>query len=289
MRAVKLFILILFFSTKLFSIGEEWEKFVKEKYADEDSYRRYDENTPEAVKQFYLLNHTKQTLEFVTEKRKEYTTLHKGKMSIWKAMEVLDSLLDESDPDIHLPQSYHAYQTAEALRLQGYPRWFILTGLIHDLGKILSSFGEPQWAVVGDTFPVGCAYSKKVAFSEYFKQNPDSQLPHYQTKYGIYTPHCGLDQVLMSWGHDEYLYHVLKDYLPEAASYIIRYHSFYAAHQEGAYSYLLNDYDKKMMSWLKLFSLYDLYSKVDEPLDIKSLRPYYEELVREFIPDEVNW
>lgn len=289
MRAVKLFILILFFSTKLFSIGEEWEKFVKEKYADEDSYRRYDENTPEAVKQFYLLNHTKQTLEFVTEKRKEYTTLHKGKMSIWKAMEVLDSLLDESDPDIHLPQSYHAYQTAEALRLQGYPRWFILTGLIHDLGKILSSFGEPQWAVVGDTFPVGCAYSKKVAFSEYFKQNPDSQLPHYQTKYGIYTPHCGLDQVLMSWGHDEYLYHVLKDYLPEAASYIIRYHSFYAAHQEGAYSYLLNDYDQKMMSWLKLFSLYDLYSKVDEPLDIKSLRPYYEELVREFIPDEVNW
>ena len=37
--------------------------------------------------------------------------------------------------------------------------WFVLVGLIHDLGKVLCLFGEPQWAVVGDTFPVGCAFS----------------------------------------------------------------------------------------------------------------------------------
>ena len=32
-----------------------------------------------------------------------------------------------------------------------------LTGLIHDIGKIMHLWGEPQWATVGDTFVVGCA------------------------------------------------------------------------------------------------------------------------------------
>lgn len=31
------------------------------------------------------------------------------------------------------------------------------------------------------------------------------------TENGIYEPGCGLDNVLLSWGHDEYLYNVLKD------------------------------------------------------------------------------
>ena len=51
------------------------------------------------------------------------------------------------------PEKQHLLQTAEAIRRDGHPRWFILTGLIHDLGKILCLWGEPQWAVVGDTNP----------------------------------------------------------------------------------------------------------------------------------------
>src|SRR5690349_23199945 len=41
-------------------------------------------------------------------------------------------------------------------------RSMILTGFVHDLGKILCLWGEPQWAVVGDTFPTGCAYSRNL-------------------------------------------------------------------------------------------------------------------------------
>lgn len=40
-------------------------------------------------------------------------------------------------------------QSAEAARRDQQPRWMILTALIHDLGKILFFYGEPQWAVVG--------------------------------------------------------------------------------------------------------------------------------------------
>ena len=96
-------------------------------------------------------------------------------------MEFLNTLVDDSDPDTDLSQIEHLMQTAEAIRADGHPRWFILTGLIHDLGKILCLFGEPQWAVVGDTFPVGCRYSDKIVFPEFFADNPDSQVPEYQT------------------------------------------------------------------------------------------------------------
>ncbi len=101
--------------------------------------------------------------------------------------------------------------------------------------------------LVGDTFPVGCAYSKKIVHSEYFVNNPDYYNEKYQTLYGIYEPHCGFDNVHLSYGHDEYLYQVVKNYLPKEALYIIRYHSFYPAHRESEYQHLMNDFDHEMM------------------------------------------
>ena len=51
---------------------------------------------------------------------------------------MLNSLVDESDPDVDLPNLVHAFQTAERIRAE-HPdlEWFQLTGLIHDLGKVL--------------------------------------------------------------------------------------------------------------------------------------------------------
>src|SRR5439155_18653254 len=147
----------------------------------------------------------------------------KRRMSIWEAMEFLNTLVDDSDPDTDLGQIEHLMQTAGAIRRDGHPRWFILTGLIHDLGKILCLFGEPQWAVVGDTFPVGCAFSDRIVFPEFFAANADQAVPEYQTRLGIYEEGCGLDKVLLSWGHDEYLYHVMRDYLPDEGLAMIRY------------------------------------------------------------------
>ncbi|MBS0626116.1 MAG: inositol oxygenase [Verrucomicrobia bacterium] len=254
-----------------------------------EEYRVYDETTPQHVQDFYRVNHAAQTVDFVLKKEQEYLPLRKQRMGIWDAIGIFDTLIDESDPDLSLPQRYHLFQTAEALRRDGHPRWLILTGFIHDLGKLLTAYGEPQWAVVGDTFPVGCAYSDKNVFPHYFDENPDSQNPLYQTQLGIYSEGCGLANVHMSWGHDEYLYQVVKNYLPIEAQYIIRYHSFYPAHLHGAYSYLMNEQDKKMVAWLELFRNYDLYSKSEEKLDLDALMPYYEDLVAEFFPPLLDW
>ncbi len=205
-------------------------------------------------------------------------------MPVWSAFDYLNTLVDDSDPDIELDQWQHLLQTSEAIRADGHPDWFVLTGLMHDMGKVLCLFGEPQWAVVGDTFPVGCAHSDKIVYPEFFSDNPDSTDPRYNTKYGVYEPNCGLDHVMMSWGHDEYLYQMLKEYMPESALYMIRYHSFYAQHREHSYDHLMSDHDQQMFKWVKLFNPYDLYSKAPVPPDIKTLKPYYEDLIAKYLP-----
>ena len=136
---------------------------------------------------------------------------------------------------------------------------------------------------------MGCAYSDQVVYPEYFAANPDSRVPEYQTLHGIYAPHCGLDNVMMSWGHDEYIYHTTRNYLPEPAQYMLRYHSFYAAHRHGAYRHLMNAHDEEMFDWVRKFNPYDLYSKSATRPSLKELRPYYEDLVAAFVPAQINW
>ncbi len=256
---------------------------------DAEKFRNYEAEARDCVKELYRLNHTNQTLDFVLAQKAEYSKLNKGEMSVWEALEKLNDFVDDSDPDLALPQIVHALQTAEAIRQDGHPRWFILAGLIHDLGKVLYLYGEPQWAVVGDTFPVGCAYSEKIVYPELFADNPDYHNPAYQTPNGIYEPSCGLDNVHLSWGHDEYLYLVTKDYLPSEALWMLRYHSCYPIHREGAYSHLLNQQDEEALKWVRAFNPYDLYSKCEVEPNLEELRSFYEELVAEFFPDRIKW
>jgi inositol oxygenase len=284
--------------TDVLEVEDALEEFQKVRYADQDAgvdtkakeeYRNYEAEARPSVKEFYRLNHANQTYDFVQKKKAEYLSLDRKTMGIWEAMEFLNNLVDDSDPDTDFTQIEHLMQTSEAIRADGHPRWFILTGLIHDLGKILCLWGEPQWAVVGDTFPVGCAYSDKVVFPEFFALNPDSKVPEYQTPNGVYEAGCGLNNVHLSWGHDEYLSQVVKDYMPEESIYMIRYHSFYACHREGAYTHLMNDRDREMFDWVRKFNPYDLYSKTPVRPDVAGLRPYYEELIAEFFPPTLRW
>jgi inositol oxygenase len=281
---------------------EEWEDFLKERYPapatpfkatdpdkKKEQFRDYEANARPTVREFYRLNHRHQTHDFVKAKRAEFLGLNRMKMGVWQAAEYLNQLVDDSDPDTDMSQLEHLLQTAEQLRQDGQPRWMILTGFVHDLGKILCLWGEPQWAVVGDTFPTGCAYSDKIVFPGFFADNPDSREPRYQSRCGVYAAGCGLDKVMLSWGHDEYIYQVCKDYLPEEGLYMLRYHSFYPWHREGEYDHLCNARDRAMLQWVQAFNPYDLYTKSHEKPDVKQLRPFYEELIREYFPVELRW
>ncbi|KAK7358418.1 hypothetical protein VNO77_00346 [Canavalia gladiata] len=262
------------------------------------TFRNYDAESErqKGVEEFYRQQHINQTYDFVKRMRKEYGKLDKAEMSIWECCELLNEVVDESDPDLDEPQIQHLLQSAEAIR-KDYPDedWLHLTALIHDLGKILllPRFGElPQWAVVGDTFPLGCAFDESNVHHKYFKENPDNNCPAYNTKNGIYTEGYGLDNVVMSWGHDDYMYMVAKENgttLPSAGLFIIRYHSFYPLHKEGAYTHLMNEEDVENLKWLKIFNKYDLYSKSKVLIDVEKVKPYYLSLTQKYFPAKLRW
>ncbi|KAI8845665.1 inositol oxygenase [Chytriomyces cf. hyalinus JEL632] len=250
------------------------------------AFRDYASAPPQVVA-LYKTNHEKQTLDYVLQTKERLKDGFGKRLGIWKVLEMLDSLVDESDPDTDSAQTQHALQSAEKARRDEQPRWMVLACLIHDLGKMLCLHGFEQWSVVGDTFPVGIKHSDKIVYSEFFSENPDSRDPKLNSKLGIYSQGCGLAKVHMSYGHDEYLYNVVKDYVPQEMAYVIRFHSFYAWHKEGAYQELLDDTDRRMLPHLLAFNKYDLYSKSEALVDVESVRDYYTELINEFFPAEI--
>ena len=248
------------------------------------------------VERNYAKNHEEMTYDLVHEKHSKWDGLSYGEFTIKEVLDMLDNFIDDSDPDVSIGNSVHAFQTAERIR-KDYPdeEWMHITGLIHDLGKVLSVWGEPQHLVVGDTFVVGSMHPKEIVFHNYFKNNPDSKNIKYNSYYGIYKHETGLDNLILSWGHDEYMYQVLEgndSMLPKFCHRIIRYHSFYPWHRDGAYSHLVNHDDKvKLLPIIQQFNSYDLYSKTDKIPDCKKLwKEYYEPLCHKYgIGGKLKW
>ncbi|KAJ8539712.1 hypothetical protein K7X08_013964 [Anisodus acutangulus] len=259
-------------------------------------YNNAQSERQKGVEKFYKTQHINQTYDFVKKMRQDYAKLDKATMSIWECCELLNDVVDDSDPDLDEPQIQHLLQSAEAIR-KDYPNedWLHLTALIHDLGKIivLPKFGVlPQWAVVGDTFPVGCAFDESIIHHKYFKENQDFENAIYNNKNGVYSEGCGLENVMMSWGHDDYMYMVAKENgttLPTAGLFIIRYHSFYPLHTKGAYKHLMNEEDKENLKWLHIFNKYDLYSKSKVRVNVEEVKPYYMSLIEKYFPAKLRW
>lgn len=246
---------------------------------------------PPGVRETYRRNHATQTDAFVAGKLAAYfgaqTEARRRcvRMTLWDLLDALEGVVDASDPDADdLPQSQHAFQTAERLRREHPDKdWLHLVGLIHDCGKVLQLFGEPPEHVVGDTFPVGCAFDPAVVYHGLFAANPD------HGRFGAlgrYRAGCGFDAVRFSFGHDEYLARVLEAHaacrLPPRAVYVVRYHSFYAWHRDGAYARLAGVTDRALRPLLRAFQRCDLYSKGAPPVDAAALRPYYAGLMRKY-------
>lgn len=242
---------------------------------------------------FYKEQHIHQTYEYALQKRsKNYCTT----MKMSDALKLLDSFVDPSDPDVSVANSIHAYQTAERIRKE-HPNNFELQicGLIHDLGKILFSFGEPSWAVVGDTFVVGCEFPKSIVFYDTLKLNPDFNHPVYGTENGIYKEKCGIENLVLSHGHDEYLYNVLQKnqdnhYLSKKYQNVIRFHSFYPWHTAGEYVRFECETDENIKQDVLEFNKYDLYSKMETNFVLTNeIQEYYDKLLNKFFPDDIHF
>ena len=283
----------------------EYKNFTPESLGNEkkaEEFRKIDtdpDSVPALVRETYKKMHANQTVQFGKAMREKWGEFNAIEMNVMEALERLNELVDESDPDLEdVPNSFHAFQTAETIRRQNPElEWLQVVGLVHDMGKVMGLVDPDieQWGLVGDTYPVGCQPQPSVAFHKLgFPENPDMEDSRYNTKLGMYKENCGLEHVMMSWGHDEYMYRVLKNHpgmkIPEEGLFIIRYHSFYPLHKEDDYQHLLSEEDKSMVKWIKMFSKFDLYSKDEKSLpDIESLKDYYQKLVDKYIPGKIKF
>ncbi|TBH75818.1 inositol oxygenase family protein [Aquirufa nivalisilvae] len=262
---------------------------------EKTEFRNYEQgDITAAVKEHYRKMRSRQTYDYVQRMKKKYLTFERP-MDLWDMMERLNALVDVSDPDLNLPNVIHLLQTAEGLRAEGRPDWMQLVGLIHDLGKAMYLFGSDedgtsqaeQWGLVGDVFAVGCKFPDSCVYPEFNALNPDSLVDLYNTDLGVYAPGCGLDNLELAWGHDEYLYQVLKNHkdnkIPHAGMVMVRYHSFYPWHTGGAYKQFMTAEDEQYLDWIKDFNKYDLYTKSPKVPDYNELKPYYEPIVEKYL------
>jgi len=249
-----------------------------------------------AVRDNYRKIRTLQNVDTVQRLHQKYdapdTTL--TPFPVWKLMDSLNHFVDLSDPDLELPNIVHLYQTAEGIRKAGHPEWMQVVGLIHDLGKCIYLRGcdtdgtsmKEQWAIVGDTFVLGEPLPETLVYPEF------NQLHQYQDL--NYPDGCGLDQCLVSYGHDEYLYQLLqrqRHQIPEEGLYMIRYHSLYPWHRDGCYRRLESDRDRTMKPRVQLFNQFDLYTKENRKYtdeELRELHIYYDGLLRQYLPSELE-
>ena len=69
---------------------------------------------------------------------------------------------------------------------------------------------------------------------------------------------------------------------------MIRYHSCYPWHTGGCYKEFMTENDDKLLTWVKEFNKYDLYTKDQDGFtqSIDELWPYYESLIKKYFPTE---
>ena len=256
---------------------------------EESKLRIYEKDTPQYV--LYKEMHENQNLDYVINKKKQYSSLNNKKMSIKEALLKMDTFIDPSDPDLDVENSVHAYQTAERIRKE-HPEdeELQIIGLIHDLGKVLFDFNEPNWAIVGDTYVVGCEFPKSIVYYDTLNGNTDFDK---YDKLGIYEYGCGLDNLNITFGHDEYLYQVLKQndnhHISQKYLDIIRYHSFYPWHTGNDYYHFMNEKDKNVLKNILMFNKFDLYSKEDDIEISDETKKYYDNLLDKYFYGELNW
>jgi inositol oxygenase len=279
----------------------------------DEEFRVYDEETslPRVIEHYRDMRQY-QTVDFYRRMEEKFNFdngNYRKLMTIEEAFAELEHYIDASDPDLDLPNKLHLLQTAEGIRRAGHPDWFVLVGLLHDMGKIMFLWGSgddgldgyspkgKQWALGGDTFVVGCQIpDDAVVFPQFNHLNPDMHNPLYQTPNGMYQPQCGLDNLCFAWGHDEYMYRMLvanNSSIPKEGLDMIRYHSAYPMHDKGAYRHLLREGDEGRLDWIRLFNRFDLYTKDggnDIRDDVDKLWPTYVELLEKYgLGGKLRW
>lgn len=142
--------------------------------------------------------HFSSTLKDHEELSKKWCSGTGRKMKVSTAFLLLSDVYDITDREMgYVSQKLHSLQTAMFAMERGHDRQFVVTALVHDLGKIISLWGCPDHHVY-------CSNRVLECFSP---------------------SHQGLNSVLTNWNHDEYIYMRLKRFFDPDHQMLLRFHS----------------------------------------------------------------
>jgi hypothetical protein len=176
--------------------------------------------------------HKKQTVDDVNilnEKYKKNNIFDKP-IETWLAIEKLAQVSDPTDKQLYtVSQWVHTLQVIEGMENDKVKdEMMYVSGWLHDLGKLLLITNEDPANIVCDNYVI-----------------------HGQKN-------IGLNNCVLNWNHDEFIYLKLKDIIPKDYLWLIRYHSINIKQCSDYF----DNYDKKMIEKLLIpFKKYDKQTK----------------------------
>ena len=199
------------------------------------------------------LEHRAQTRRCVADLRRRYATPLFGRVEPWSLIERLAQCIDPTDTRLGgVSQHVHVRQVLAAMEADGVTdEILLLAALLHDVGKVLLLVGEAPHNVVCFNDPIG-----------------------------EYEPGVGLDQCVFQWNHDEFAYSRLRDHVPDAVSWLIRYHSIRLRPCEPLMDARDRAYTER---YLRRFQHYDQESKSQFSLPRARIEQY-RELLEKSLP-----
>ena len=202
--------------------------------------------------------HRAQTREMVTALRRRYQRPIFGRVEIGTLLERLARCVDPTDGRLGgVSQHLHVLQVLAAMETDGVTDPdMLLTALLHDVGKVLLLVGEAPENVVCFNEPIG-----------------------------EHEPGIGLDRCVIQWNHDEFAYSRLKDHVPDAVAWLIRYHSIRLKACAPLMDARDRDYTER---YLWRFQHYDQESKSQFSLPGTRIEDY-RELLEKSLPRSISF
>lgn len=175
--------------------------------------------------------HAAQTATEADTLRRKYQQPVFGEIPTWTLFEMMARVIDTADDRLYCTsQEIHMLQVIEAMASDGMAgEEFILAALVHDLGKVCMLKGEPAENVT---------YKNSLLATG--------------------APGAGLDQCTLQWSCDDLTWSRLKNHLPPAIAWLVRYHGITLKDCRPYMNGQDRDYAER---YLAPFQVYDLHSK----------------------------
>ena len=122
-----------------------------------------------------------------------------------------------------------------------------------DASTAIASEDDYDWTTPCRSRVVGCAAPEDVIFAEFADLNRDVYDEKYSSPLGMYSMHCGLENVLLTWSGPEYLFYMLKHNevdLPVEGFSVLRLFPLYDWHTKNLYKNLANEDDEDTLSFV---------------------------------------